>query len=440
MRVVPSAALASLVPGAHLPPVTVRSESQPANAPVVVESGESPPVFPASRPLAEAWSRHPLTAAAVVQRPEGFVRLRPTAPVSSGDAGGATTSVRAARLAALAAVPAGQALARERALFVFEHFLRSERLEWADVTPEVAADFVMWRVAPPLGSAPPPAAFAPAGVVEACTAAGDLSAIRAHWMAVQGPKGPIAAALYGSAVTRTLERLGMRIKPDAVRKTPVPLAALMALTTAASALPGDRVLCRDVALMAVGLFAFARGGELDFDVADVVEQDQQSLTFVFRHEKARGGAARCAMGRPRSRTCSHPLLLLAWSLYRPHRPSGGRLFPLDASSRGSRRLRHVPWSDLVRAVLLARLGRPPCLAGERQPLPWSLRCGMASACFAAGFSIELIMRLGRWASSAAVLYCVLTPSALTSLWRGADLVPLSDVQWAPDPASPPPCL
>ena len=63
----------------------------------------------------------------------------------------------------------------------------------------------------------------------------------------------------------------------------------------------------------------------------------------------------------------------------------------------------------VRALLLRHLGSPPIMPGEARALPWSLRCGGATACFAAGIDPASIRRIGRWSSEVALLYCCVTP-------------------------------
>lgn len=301
--------------------------------------------------------------------------------------------VRRVRLAVLATVPPATAAAWRRALATFESFLLSEDIGWSDVDQAVTADFVVWRACPPWEEG------LSRRVVRSATALSELARLRAYRTALHLD----VSGLYGPLVTAVLRRLGANERHDSVRKTPVSWADAVRLAEKALRRPKDWELVRDASLIITGLCFFLRGGETDVDRSDVAV-DAAGVTFTWRHQKTRGSAVARAL--PVSRSCNLRVLVDVSRCWLSLRGSGpGPWWPRSAGPSPA------PVStDFVRQQLVLRFGTPPLLPGEDRVLPWSLRAGAATACFAAGLPPDRIRRLGRWSSEVALMYAVLTPA------------------------------
>lgn len=315
--------------------------------------------------------------------------------------------IRRARLSLLATITTGAASARAAAWRLFATFLELVRVPLDSVYPSDVADFVVWRVAPPESVTTPAR-----GPVLAATAMSDLARLRAHALSLALD---VHRHLYGPPITAVLKALGSSDKHDSVRKTPVAVRDIHRLVDQACAPGADIAFMRSVFIVTLGFFFFCRGGELDVRRQHLVAS-RSTISFTFTHQKPRGTPVVAA--RPVTRSCAAPVLRRMYDRYLPFMPKSPDA-PVGADSSGT-----PPSSASVRAMLLALLGTPPILPGEDSSLPWSLRAGAATMCFQSGIPIDRIMRLGRWSSEVALMYCVLTPSVQDRLWQ-----PVADAGW-----------
>lgn len=276
-------------------------------------------------------------------------------------------------------------------------FIALFKLSFLLLTCEDMADFVMWRSAVDVPGVPPPPRGNP---VLPSTAMAELAHIRAH---AQTTSTLPEHVLYGYPITSVLKRLGAGERHDSVRKTPVPADTVVRLATAATAAGTAVSRVLEAVVLAIGFFFFLRMGELEFMQWQDISIRDNRVHIVIRRQKTRSQLAPI----PVSRACSAPVLVRIVRIALALKLTGPICKDVD-----------------VRAVLLKHLGSPPVLPGEPRALPWSLRCGGATACFAAGIDPAAIKRIGRWSSEVALLYCCVTPLTQDRLY-GA----LAEANW-----------
>ena len=326
----------------------------------------------------------------------GPLVLRPTLAVPRARWDSADTLERAV-LSLLATAPVSTAAGRRSAVARFSSFLSEVKggLPIADVSQRTVAEFVVWRVALVPGVPPPEGR----GPVEPATVLADLAHIRAHATLADAEYLP---RLYGSEITAVLRRLGAAERPDGVRKTPVCLEQVRRVARQAAD-SEDVVLARRALAVVLGFFMFMRNGEFAHIRGSHLRllQSPTAVALTLVRTKTRSPIARLAV----TRICQAPLLLQTVARFTKLCPvkDDELVFP-DFST------------ESVRALLRDLLGKPPLLPGESQALPWSLRAGAATQCFLSGMDPERIMRLGRWSSRVALLYCVLTPQVQAASW------------------------
>jgi hypothetical protein len=332
------------------------------------------------------------------------VTFRPTSCVAASEYNNAPPLKRA-RLSILSCIPPRSAASRMAAWRLFDEFLTScTSVQWSNFTAEDVSDFVVWR------AAPPDTVVQTRNPVEVSTVMADLARLRAHAFATS--QVAIAARLYGAEITTILKRLGSGDNHDSVRKTPVDPSVVDVLVASAEADPMDYDACFVAALVAVGIYFFTRGGELDVSNEHLRVVGRVG-TFTFVHQKTKPGVG--VKPKPVARSCKAPMLLRALATWDRHRPKLGTL-PAFPSAPGSRK---AVTTTQVRELLGKTLGKPAVLPGEERVLPWSLRAGGATMCFLAGMDPSRIMRLGRWSSEVALMYCVLTSSVQAKAWADA---------------------
>jgi hypothetical protein len=356
------------------------------------------------RPTAEAWDAGRIMSTVTLRGPRGLVRFVPTQPVQQRSVQ-STNPVRQVRLAIMSSQPEGSSKARESSLFIFEMYMKSvARVTWDEVDVNVAADFVCWRTLVIPGAPRPPKGFS--DTVDAATALQNLVHVRAFW--VDQEYAQRADALYGRAVSLTLRRLGAYVKHESVAKTPVEVSWVAASVAQAEEFHSPMTAWK-AAFLTTGTFFFMRPGELvALNVEDVAVVPGRGVTVILRTEKARGGSVMRSLVRPRVRTVSAPLLVKAWQLYSRHIPRSGPCFPLNAEMIvGKRMLTHDVRRQLDRWY-----------PGQRvDGLPLSMRAGGATFAWRGGMTLEVLMRMGRWASMVAVTYAVMTPATQQAAWN-----------------------
>ena len=136
-----------------------------------------------------------------------------------------------------------------------------------------------------------------------------------------------------------------------------------------------------------------RGELVAFDVGDV-QRSAGEVVVSFRREKARRPGI-VGPRAARSVACVHPLLIRALATY-------DRRYKVGNMAED-----HPLFFTLADHQCLA-----PSWVGRivRQRTPWatahSLRVGFATEAYAAGCSVEIIKKMGRWSSDAALHYII----------------------------------
>ena len=322
----------------------------------------------------------------------GPLLLRPTlaVPRKAWDAG---DPLRRAVWSVLASAPVSTAQARRAALKRFADFLGVRGRSFAMVDPMDVAEYIIWRVAIVPGVDPPER-----GPVEPATAMAEVAHIRAHAALCEAG---YVERLYSTEISALLKRLGAGERPDGVRKTPVALAQVRRIAQAAVR-EGTPELVEEAFLITLGFFMFMRGGEFTHIMPQHLIRTDDALSLTWVRTKTRSAIARHSV----TRICKAPLLLQVydlWSRVRRKTRTDTPVFPNTTTAT-------------IRDLLRRRLGHPPVMPGEPRALPWSMRAGAATQCFICGMDPERIMRLGRWSSRVALLYCVLTPQAQAAAW------------------------
>lgn len=364
--------------------------------------------LPANRNVSAEFTRLVVPPPVSVIGPGGIPRMtNPTAPVARP---AVTTSITAARLSLMAEIPHESVCVRERAVYLLEYFMAREAKAMRELCPDIIADFITWRVSPPAHSYPPPPGFE--RTVTIASAMNLVWAMRAHWESVGDARVQYVNA---DLISATAARLGANIKPECVRKTAIPLSAVVTLLRRAKGTT-DWTLARDACLFVFGIVFACRPGELNVSIADLRDATT-AFTFVFRSEKPRGGRAAAArLPEPRARTCAVRLLREAWNLWRPFLRTSGPVWPrrpFDSQSITT---------DDIRASLILRFGKPPLHAALHRRLPWSMRATAATWLWEAGMSPDQIRFWGRWSSEVEVMYVVLSPKGQSTFLRPAELL------------------
>ena len=389
------------------------------------------------RPRVPARSRgqqHELPTFVTTTR--GPVALRPVATtarlmgVTANDLmGPRINAIRTARRLLECQVPPDTARLYRRARHLLNHFVKTMKYGRTCeevISPDVIADFLMWRVAPPVTEdkrAVPQKPPGFANVVDAATASGDISAIRALW-AILG-REDLVRRTEGPQVDRTLARLSANIRGETVRKTPVRMADVQRLVEQAMRPGAEAEVVRDAAVVAIGFLFMMRNGELTAAATDVIIRGT-SIGVTFRGEKARGGKHRLVQPKPRVRWVESKMLADVLERYlQITNIQEGPLFPADATTpSSSTAMATRPIStNAVRKILRRRLGDPPTdEQAERMKtggLPWSLRAGGATYLMQQGATVEEVRRLGRWTSDTSLQYSVMGRHAQLEVWKRA---------------------
>ena len=381
-----------------------------------------------------AWMRNPF----YVNTTQGTIALRPLAETarlmgcSPHALLGADNDnpIRRARRTIECHVPPDTARAFRRARDLLNYFVQEMR--YGDsceeaIDPDITADFLVWRVAPP-STTPGTTSRQDVGVpekppgtsdvVEAATASGDLSAVRALWSIIG--REDLVRRTQGPQVDRTLARLSARVQREAVQKTPAEIKDVQRIMNAAMdrrATTNDPHIVRDAAMIGMGFYFMMRNGEIAaLQKADVTIEREDAISVIFRGEKARGGQHRPIQAAPRVRWVrSHQLAELLRRYKKTSDATAGPFFrPRDAHRK---RLS----TNAIRSVLRQRLGNPPARTdgdgGTGKPLPWSLRAGGATYAMRQGAGVEEVRRMGRWTSETSLQYSVMNRETQLDLWR-----------------------
>ena len=255
-----------------------------------------------------------------------------------------------------------------------------------EMTDDQWSEYVVLRCAPPANCPGPPRVR---GVVWAGTALADIGRVRS-FMRLCGVEIPIGLRSGGP------EALGRLLRPgrsDTVAKTPVPLRAVQEWAREVGTGKMHRAL---TALQLVtGFFFFMRGGEVEMEQGcielEIVAKQVRRVHVLFTHGKAEGGKCAKGLARAKIRSCIASSLLLAWTSII------GRGWKVGKDAFGLT-------TEEVRRALIDRLGPPPPDIFGRPGGPWSLRAGAATEAFKRGASMDVVRRMGRWASETAALY------------------------------------
>lgn len=298
-------------------------------------------------------------------------------------------------------VPPSSAAAINRAVELFRRFLRWAGVEESQVGADTVCAFLLSRVAPPSGLSLP-AHSAWARPVMPVTAAGDVDALRRaarlrHRYALGWEQALLDARVF------EFQRL---VRGRDRRLTTNKAPFLFRNVVAAWGARGDSDIgLRDAAAVVTGFFFGCRRSELvNMNVGDVV-LSRSEVTVAFLREKARRPGI-LGPQEPRRVACGHPLLVRALRNY----CNRFRIVGLPSAHPfffGHHHQRLAPsWvGRLVRQLA-------PDLTAH------SLRVGLAIEAYAAGCSVEIIQQLGRWNSTAAVLYIVGSADAQVLASRG----------------------
>ena len=293
------------------------------------------------------------------------------------------------------------------ALRLFESALSFFGVESRDVDESVIVALIVLRCAPPEN--PPPFACRP---VLPSTAAADVDMLRrAAREGVAGMEVHLAALCH-ERVLRLQRSIGGRVSHVRTSKRPFLFASLLSATSAARASACPLVV-RDAFALVLGFFFAMRGGEvLSLQGQDVNASDDGCEVLVsFRHVKTRQSLF--GLHSPFIVAARAPLLSEWWDVF--NRVVGFSVgVPVFHRWTTGTAPRALPLSRDWLSHVVKRVD-PLCS-------PHSLRVGCATEAHAAGVPLSQIQALGRWDSSAALLYVLgsldATASATARLGEG----------------------
>lgn len=382
------------------------------------------------RRLRRSSTTQHLTEPLRVTTTQGIAELRPIQEslrmmgASTSDLGREWTTASALRRARRTLefnIPPETARAYKRVHDLFQHFIEALGLDGTltdVIDPELTADFLMWRAAPPIvhqTSTDEIIPNKPPGhndVVDATTAAGDLVTIRARWNLLGRPD--LVQRTRGPQVDRVLRHLSARIRSEAVRKTPVPHEHVQRIAREADEQPNDPELLRDAAIINVGFHFMMRNGEMAIRMQDVIVRGS-TTAVTFHGEKARGGRHRPIQPVPRTRWVQSSTLANLLRRYIANtRQNAQPTEPLFLAATDQAR---PVTANNVRRILNERLGKPKKMTASDKILPWSLRAGGATHLMRNGATPEEVRRLGRWTSETSLQYSVMGREAQLEIWR-----------------------
>jgi integrase len=293
-------------------------------------------------------------------------------------------------VASLLVIPVASSAAKMRG--ACERFRRAVTwmgLTLAAVTGPVVAAYVVLRCAPPVDTDLPPDWT----IVSPVTAAGDIDILRrAARLGLEG-MAIITQALLDPIVSALLVGIGGRIKRLKTKKDPV-LYAEVAAAVAAAATSPTAIAVRDAFALALGLHFALRASELlalrGADLALV--DDGKALQLTFRNVKNRQSVF--SSHDPFVVSAGGAILMQAYALFNEHVGFRNDLVIFH-------NLRHgVNYEKPLSRDWLGNVTQ----AAAPDRTPHSLRVGAATELYAAGVDLPTIMAIGRWTSSAALLY------------------------------------
>jgi integrase len=274
----------------------------------------------------------------------------------------------------------------------FEKALRWWGMLRGAVTAAVICAFVILRCAPPVGHDRPSGFDKP---VLPSTAIGDVDALRRAARLGLNGMAELLQALDHSVVHQLSRAIGARVKRLKTSKRPLLFHEVKAYVDKAL-LSDNPTLIRNAFALAVAFFFAMRVSELlalndaDMKVIDGVAGAPDVITIRFRQVKNRSTVF--ATHDPFEVSSSHPLLLQIFDVY--DKKLGFLTdVPLFHRLTGSTRDR-LERGWFARVVATAA---PGCV-------PHSCRVGAATEMHAAGVPLRQIMAVGRWMSTAALLY------------------------------------
>ena len=257
------------------------------------------------------------------------------------------------------------------------------------VTGPVIAAYVVLRCAPPVDTDLPP----DWGIVSPVTAAGDIDTLRrAARLGLEG-MASLLPALLDPIVSALLVAIGGRMKRLKTAKKPILYSEVAAFFTKVAAMPNATpIMIRDAFALVLGFHFAMRASELlnlrggDLRVVDGGNAIQ--LRFV----NVKNRRSIFSTHDPFVVTASGKLLVDAYKLFNSRVGFRDDLYIFHHLRGTTEKQLSRDWlSGVVAAAAPART-------------PHSLRVGAATELYAAGVPINDIMALGRWTSTAALLY------------------------------------
>ena len=344
------------------------------------------------------------SAALELRTAGGVVALRPSAlrstvdvPVIRSTSLHLITPLVAAALSVMVMVPVASEAKLTSVMDTFMGVIAFWCLRLCDVNWAVVCAYVMVRCAPPVDLPLPPRCGKP---VLAQSAAGDVDALRrAARLGLRG-LGAIRDALYDDHVGQLLRAIGARMRRLKSAKKPLLFSQVSSVVSATLAsVSATAVALRDACALTVAFFFAMRVSELlalvPTDVSIVVlTASRRALRIVFRRCKNRQSIFQSH--EPFVVTCAHPVLMRVWDAF-------VRAVKLVKGAPVFHRLVGSTRDALSRSWFATVIG-----AAAPGTSPHSARVGAASEMWAARVSLREIMAVGRWTSTAAVMYIIST--------------------------------
>ena len=293
-------------------------------------------------------------------------------------------------VAALLLVPVAASAAKIRgACDRFKRAIAWMGVTLSAVTGPIVLAYIILRCAPPVDT-PLPDGWT---IVSPVTAAGDIDCLRrAARLGLEG-MNTILQALLSPVVSALLVGVGGRVKRLQTAKSPILYTEVAAALAAAEASPTD-IAVRDAFALVLGLHFALRASELLTLVGSdlVVVDEGKALQIRFRNVKNRQTIF--TTHDPFVVTAGGALLMRAFQLFSDRVGFRDDLVIFHNLRRGRHYERPLSRDWLSNAVQAAAPKRTP----------HSLRVGAATELYAAGVDLADIMAIGRWTSSAALLY------------------------------------
>jgi integrase len=257
----------------------------------------------------------------------------------------------------------------------------------AAVTGPVVAAYVILRCAPPIGVDLPP----DWGLVSPVTAAGDVDVLRrAARLGLEG-MAAIGAALLDPIVSALLIAIGGRMKRLKTAKQPILFTEVAAAFAKAKANP-TFIAVRDAFALVLGFHFAMRASELLSLVGRDLSIVAEGTAVQIRFPNVKNRQTVFSSHDPFIVTASGDLLIEAYILFNSTIGFRDDLSVFHAIRASTEKPLSRDWLAGVVA------------AAAPKRTPHSLRVGAATELYACGVDITTIMAIGRWTSTAALLY------------------------------------